>query len=123
KYGDANCRSTPPPSPFEGARAWCCGKSRARRGAREPAMRGVLSVRRALRAPEQRSMATRIAAAPRRPRLLRVHEPGAVASREPDEARGSPQCEAYFLYVEHCGRPSNEVWRRELPQHPAALAF
>src|ERR1700745_3297834 len=30
---------------------------------------------------------------------------------------GSPQREAYSLYVERCGRPSNEVWRRKLPQH------
>jgi len=30
----------------------------------------------------------------------------------------SQGCEAYFLYVEHPWRPSNEVWRRELPQHP-----
>src|SRR5215472_15257053 len=39
------------------------------------------------------------------------------ASCEPDEARGSPQPEAYSLYVEGCGRPSNEVWRRKLAQH------
>src|SRR5215472_17341769 len=30
----------------------------------------------------------------------------------------SQGCEAYFLYVEHPWRPSNEVWRRELTQHP-----
>src|SRR5215469_11760048 len=44
----------------------CCGKLRARRGAREPAR------------------------------------------------------EAYSLYVERCGRPSNEVWRHKLPQHSLA---
>src|SRR5215472_11042963 len=42
---------------------------------------------------------------------------GAVASREPGEARGSRRREAYSLYVDRRGRPSNETWRRELPQH------
>src|SRR5215471_1886136 len=45
------------------------------------------------------------------------------SSCEPDEARGSPQREAESLYVERCGRPSNDVWRRKLAQdsrvHPA----
>ena len=45
------------------ARPWCGSKLRARRGARSPATRGVLSVRRASRATEQRRMATQIAAA------------------------------------------------------------
>src|SRR5215469_11712441 len=35
----------------------------------------------------------------------------------------SQGCEAYFLYVEHPGRPSNEVWRRELTQHSWARRF
>src|SRR5215471_10792504 len=40
-----------------------------------------------------------------------------MASCEPDEARGSQGCEAYFLYVEHPWQPSNEVWRRKLSSH------
>src|ERR1700675_3379605 len=43
--------------------------------------------------------------------------PGTGSSCEPDEARGSPRREAYSLYVERRGRPSNEVWRRKLPQY------
>src|SRR6202795_1660246 len=43
--------------------------------------------------------------------------PGTGASCEPDEARGSPRREAYSLYVERRGRPSNEVWRSKLPQY------
>src|SRR3989338_2710354 len=42
---------------------------------------------------------------------------GTGSSCEPDEARGSPRREAYSLYVERRGRPSNEVWRRKLPQY------
>src|SRR5262249_1393243 len=44
--------------------ALCCGKLRARRGARVPSTQGVLPVRRALRVTEQRSMAMQIAPAP-----------------------------------------------------------
>src|SRR5437899_1318803 len=43
---------------------------------------------------------------------------GTVPSCEPDEARGSPRHEAYSLYVERRGRPSNEVWRSKLAQSP-----
>src|SRR3989338_7751398 len=43
---------------------------------------------------------------------------GTGSSCEPDEARGSQRREAYSLYVERRGRPSNEVWRRKLTQYP-----
>src|SRR5262249_21720171 len=46
----------------------------------------------------------------------------AVASCEPDEALGRPRREAYSLYVERRGRPSNEAWRRKLPQLGPAFA-
>src|SRR5262249_14566444 len=43
-----------------------------------------------------------------------IGTPVSGPSCEPDEARGSPRREAYFLYVDRRGRPSNEGWRRKL---------
>ncbi len=48
---------------------------------------------------------------------------GSGSSCEPDEARGSPLCPAYSLYVERRGRPSNEVWRSKLTHCRALRAW
>src|SRR5262252_4670615 len=78
---------------------------------REPPCKAYCSVRRTLSVIGHRRTTTLAAAAGSGP----VCATGSGANCEPDEALGSPRREAYFLYVDRRGLPSNEVWRRKLP--------